>query len=149
MNPQVRRASVEDAGRLAPLFDRYRSFYGQPSDTALALDFLRQRLQHGESVVWMAVDGEHVLGFTQLFPSFSSVGARRIWVLNDLFVEATARRRGVARVLLDAAAGFARSTGAQRLELETEQGNQAARALYLTMGWTPYSETLRFRLALD
>lgn len=145
----VRRATVEDVDAIASLFDLYRTFYEQPSDLALAHRFIGERLQQGESVIFLAeMDGKAV-GFTQLFPSFSSVSATRIWILNDLYVDATARRQGVAQALLQAASEFARADGARRLELETDHGNDSAQALYRRLGWELFDGTLRFRFALN
>ena len=145
----VRRATVEDVEAIAPLFDLYRTFYEQPSDLALAHRFIGERLQQGESVIFLAeMDGKAV-GFTQLFPSFSSVGAMRIWILNDLYVDAAARRPGVAQALLQAASEFARADGARRLELETDHSNDSAQALYRRLGWELFDGTLRFRFALN
>lgn len=145
----VRRATVEDVDAIAPLFDLYRTFYEQPSDLALAHRFINERMQQGESVIFLAeVDGKAV-GFTQLFPSFSSVGATRIWILNDLYVDAAARRQGVAQALLQAASEFARADGARRLELETDHSNDSAQALYRRLGWELFDGTLRFRFVLN
>jgi ribosomal protein S18 acetylase RimI-like enzyme len=60
---------------------------------------------------------------------------RPIWVLNDLFVVEAARQRGVARLLMDAALGLARSTGAARLVLSTAKDNLAAKTLYFSLGY--------------
>lgn len=132
---QIRRANVDDIARAAPLFDAYRSFYGQPSDIARADAFLRERLECGESALLLAERDGDVLGFTHLYPLFSSVRTARLWLLNDLFVADTARRQGVARALLDAASGFAREQGAAGLMLETGRDNGPARALYRAAGW--------------
>ena len=148
MNPTIRRATIDDVGTIAPLFDHYRMFYQQPSDPALAQRFIGERLQRGESVIFLAEVGGKVVGFTQLFPSFSSVRAARAFVLNDLYVDVAARRLGVARALLQTAADFARADGAIRLELETDPDNRSAQALYRHMGWELYEGTLRFRLSL-
>lgn len=148
MTVSIHRAGIDNLDAVAPLFDLYRQFYGQAADTVIARDFVGERLRRGESVVLLArIDGEAV-GFTQLFPSFSSVSAARLWILNDLYVVAEARRHGVAKVLLQAAAEFARDDGALRLELETDHGNANAQALYLGLGWQAYEGTLRFRLPL-
>ena len=149
MNPTIRRATIDDVGAIAPLFDHYRMFYQQPSDPALAQRFIGERLQRGESVIFLAEVGGKVVGFTQLFPSFSSVRAARAFVLNDLYVDVAARRLGVARALLQTAADFARADGAIRLELETDPDNRSAQALYRHMGWESYEGTLRFRLSLS
>jgi len=66
---------------------------------------------------------------------FSSVRTARTWLLNDLYVDASARRSGVARALLDAAADFAREDGAAGISLETMRDNAPARALYRAAGW--------------
>ena len=149
MSATIRRATLADADRIAVLFNLYRMFYQQPSDEALARRFIADRLQQDESVILIAERDGQALAFTQLFPSFSSVRAGRSWLLNDLYVHADARRNGIARALLQAAAGFASDDGAIRLELETDPDNRSAQALYRHMGWEPYDGTLRFRLHLQ
>jgi len=131
-----RRAGPQDLDALAVLFDAYRGFYGQPSDVARARDWLRTRMRVGESVVLVAERDGEIVGFTQLYPMFSSVRIARTWILNDLFVAEAARRGGVARALLDAAAAFAREDGAAGISLETTRDNAAARALYRAAGWS-------------
>ena len=131
----IRRATLEDLDLIAPLFDGYRRYYGQATDVARAKDFLRERLEANESTVLLAMRDGAAVGFTQLYPIFSSVRTARTWLLNDLFVAEGARRGGVARALLDAAADFAREQGAARLMLETMRDNAPARALYVAAGW--------------
>lgn len=131
----IRRATASDLPALAPMFDAYRRFYGQPGDVARAERFLRERLARAESVVLLAERDGAAVGFTQLYPVFSSVRTARLWLLNDLFVAEPARRSGVARALLDAAAAFARDDGAAGLMLETARDNAPARALYRAAGW--------------
>ena len=148
MSIDIRRATPGDVNVVAPLFDTYRVFYGKPSDPALARDFIDARLTRGESVILLALQEGKAVGFTQLYPAFSSVSATHVWILNDLLVLPDARRGGVARALLSAAADFARADGALRLELETDHDNHTAQALYHAMGWTLYDGTLRYRLPL-
>ena len=131
----ITRAGPADLDALSVLFDGYRQFYGQPSDLPRARDWLRSRLRVGESVVLVAKRGGKTVGFAQLYPMFSSVRTARTWILNDLFVDSAARRGGVARALLDAAAAFAREDGAAGISLETTRDNDAARALYRAAGW--------------
>jgi ribosomal protein S18 acetylase RimI-like enzyme len=131
----IRRAGPQDLDALAVLFDAYRRFYGQPADLARARDWLRTRMRFGESVVLIAERNGETVGFTQLYPMFSSVRTARTWILNDLFVDDDARRTGVARALLDAAAQYARDDGAAGISLETTDDNDAARALYRAAGW--------------
>jgi GNAT superfamily N-acetyltransferase len=146
----VRKATNEDAARVAPLFDKYRQFYGQPSEPAMAETFLVERLGQEESVVFVAEDDDGtMLGFTQLYPGFSSVRTAATFVLNDLFVEEQARGRGVARRLVEAAEDFARSRGVLSLSLSTAQDNHAAQQLYRDMGWQQDSRFLTFTRSLE
>lgn len=131
----ISRAGPADLDALALLFDAYRRFYGQAPDLPRARQWLRERLRFGESVVLVARRGGAMAGFVQLYPMFSSVRTARTWILNDLYVDPGARRQGVARSLLDAAAGFAREDGAAGISLETTVDNAAARALYRSAGW--------------
>ncbi|TAK39394.1 MAG: GNAT family N-acetyltransferase [Lysobacteraceae bacterium] len=144
----IRRAGPRDLDALAALFDAYRGFYGQPSDVPRARDWLRTRMRVGESVVLAAELDGTVAGFTQLYPMFSSVRTARTWILNDLFVAEAARRRGVARALLDAASTFARGDGAAGISLETTRDNAPARALYREAGWNE-DDTQWYSLRLD
>jgi ribosomal protein S18 acetylase RimI-like enzyme len=137
---RVRQAVLADLDRLAPLFDAYRGFYGQAGDVALAESFLRERLAQGQSFVLVAERGGEAVGFVQLYPLFSSVRARRILLLNDLYVVEPARRGGVAMALLREAESFAREAGALRLVLETGEDNRAAQRLYEKLGWRHVSE---------
>jgi ribosomal protein S18 acetylase RimI-like enzyme len=132
----VRRATLADLDLLAPMFDAYRQFYQQTPDLGVAREFLRERLEHDQSVIFLALrqDGSAV-GFTQLHPSFSSASARRIFILNDLFVDPAARRSGVGQRLLNAAAEVARGAGAIRLTLSTAHTNATAQSLYEAQGW--------------
>ena len=131
----IRRATEVDVDLVAPLFDAYRQFYGQAPDLRRACDWLRDRMQRSECVVLVAERQGIAIGFTQLYPMFSSVRTARTWVLNDLFVVEQARRSGAARALLDAAAAFARDGGAAGIALETAHDNAPARALYTSSGW--------------
>jgi ribosomal protein S18 acetylase RimI-like enzyme len=152
MEPQnifVRRATVADLDRIAPLFDAYRQFYGQARDPTLAREFLRERMQQDQSVIFLALGtNESAIGFTQLYPSFSSASANRIFILNDLFVDPAARRSGVGRALLEAAAEFGRRAGAARLTLSTAHTNTSAQSLYEARGWLRDEVFRSYHLAL-
>jgi len=132
----VRQATVADLDAIASLFDAYRVFYEQTSDLKAARDFMGARLAEQDSVIFMALDdAETPLGFTQLYPLFSSVRMRSIWLLNDLYVAKEARRRGVAHALMLHAEDFARKSGAAGLELATAKDNETAKSVYHDLGW--------------
>lgn len=131
----VRQAVLSDIEELTSLFDCYRQFYGRSSDVPAVKEFLMARFNHGESVLFVAHEHGVPVGFTQLYPSFSSVSLARIFILNDLFVHEQARRKGVASKLLGAAIEFARSLGAVRVSLSTATTNEVAQNLYQLAGW--------------
>lgn len=134
----IARATTDDLENLSVMFDQYRQFYDQESDIASAKAFLLERISRNESVLFVAREeggARTLLGFTQLYPSFSSVRLKRLWVLNDLFVATAARRKGVAEALLTQAVDFARESGARGLTLKTALENIPAQYLYEKMGW--------------
>ena len=135
MSLEIRRATAADVDAIAPLFDAYRQFYGLASDLPLARQFMAERLSRGESLVLFARQGDAALGFVQLYPTFSSLKAARICVLYDLFVAPEARRAGLGRRLMTAAAAEAQRIGAVSLVLSTARTNLAAQRLYESLGW--------------
>jgi ribosomal protein S18 acetylase RimI-like enzyme len=149
MNFAVRQATIHDLDKIVPLFDAYRQFYGKSSDPALARSFLAERFQHHESIIFLALDATGAaVGFTQLYPLFSSVNAGRKYLLNDLFVVSSARRVGDAEQLLQAAAEFARAQGALSLSLSTATTNTPAQRLYESLGWKRDNEFHEYNLKL-
>lgn len=149
MSITIRKASLKDAAIVAPLFDSYRQFYKQEADPSLALSFITKRLSHNESVIFIAEDGDkNAIGFTQLYPSFSSVSARRIWIVNDLFVSPGMRRQRVGYALLNAAKTYAIETGAKRLSLSTAHDNPAQK-LYESFGYIRNNAFYQYDLILD
>jgi ribosomal protein S18 acetylase RimI-like enzyme len=144
----VHRALPADLDLVAPLFDRYRQFYGKPSDPERARRFLGERFRHGESVVFLAMEGEAAIGFVQLYPGFSSIGTSRTFILNDLYVEADHRRTGAGRALVEAAVAHARRIGAAGLSLVTGVDNITAQALYERLGWTRETAFVEYGLSL-
>jgi ribosomal protein S18 acetylase RimI-like enzyme len=132
----IRPATLQDLPAVAYLFDQYRQFYKQAPDLEGAKDFLQARLEGQESVILVAPDQGEIIGFTQLYPIYSSVSMQKAWLLNDLFVSVANRGKGVATKLLDAAKQMGKNTGAKWLLLQTGADNVYAQALYAKNGWT-------------
>jgi len=132
----IKRATIGDVHDISELFNAYRVFYKQESDVGLAVKYLSERMEKDESIIFLARDEKgQALGFTQLYPTFSSLSACTTWVLNDLFVASTARRLGVGRKLMNVAREFVIESGANGIALETDQGNVNAQALYESLGY--------------
>lgn len=144
----VRRATAEDAARVAPLFDSYRQFYGHPADLDLARNFIGDRLAEGSSILFVAEQEGEAVGFVQLYPSFSSMSAGPAMILNDLYVTPPAWGQGIAERLVRAAAREAAEAGAVKMSLMTQKTNLRARALYERLGWIADDEFMTYDLAI-
>ena len=146
----VIQATTDHLPLLVPLFDAYRKFYEQQSDLSGAAAFLGERLRNRDSVIFLATDGSGpALGFVQLYPAFSSVSMKRLWMLNDLFVTHAARHKGVAEALLRRSAVMAKETKSKGLVLETGVNNNPAKKLYEKCGWIKEQEFDRYFLNLS
>ncbi|ENQ3108730.1 Acetyltransferase, GNAT family [Bacillus sp. 491mf] len=145
---KIYQATMEDLQGVASLFNEYRMFYRQDSNIEGAEQFLRERMERKESVIFVAVEDGKYFGFTQLYPSFSSVSMKELWILNDLFVRSEARGTGVGKQLLAKAKQFAVETGAKGLKLQTEVDNAAAQHLYVGNGYIRDDRYFHYELTL-
>lgn len=129
-------ANLTHLDALAELFDAYRVWYEKSSDLAGAKTFLAGLMERGESIVYLAqtATGESV-GFTQLYPLFSSTRMRRIWLLNDLYVKPDYRGNGISKLLINKAKDLARATDAVEILLETAKTNEVGNQLYPSAGF--------------
>lgn len=132
---RIYEATIADLDGLASVFNNYRMFYRQDSDLEGAKVFLRNRIERKESVIFVAVEDGEYIGFTQLYPSFSSISVKELWILNDLFVQAAKRGSGTGKKLLEAAKKFALENGAKGVKLQTEIDNLSAQRLYAENGY--------------
>ena len=146
---EISLACKEQIENLSVLFDQYRAFYNQSSNLEAAKKFLEDRFQNNDSVIFTASNNGEIVGFTQLYPSFSSVSMKRIWILNDLFVKEGYRRRGVAKLLMSAAKKYGHKTGALRIVLATQISNIAAQTLYESSGYAKEEEFYHYALRLQ
>ncbi len=145
---QVTHADVSDIQKLASLFDQYRVFYEQETDIKRATAFLNSRFKNKDSVILLAHDNSDIVGFTQLYPSFSSVGMERIWILNDLFVSPGSRGKNIAKNLMQAARKHAEETGAIRIDLATQVSNILAQNLYVSQGYNKNDSFYHYSLSI-
>ena len=127
---QIKQASIDDINIVAPLFNAYRIFYNQASDMAGATNFLYERIVKNQSTLFIAFINGQAVGFTQLYPIFSSVSLRPALLLNDLYIAETARKMGIATALLNKAKEFGKQNNAGWLLLETAFDNYNAQSLY-------------------
>jgi len=151
---EIVRATREDLPALIPLFDGYRQFYKQASDLEGARQFLTAHFEENTSVIFLAscTDEEgkrQTCGFTQLYPSFSSVSMKRLWILNDLFVAPEMRQSGAGSALLARARTFAAETEATGLVLTTARDNLTAQKVYEGAGWQRNEEFYTYTISFS
>lgn len=123
-------------GEVVPLFNAYREFYGQPSDLKQAEQFIKERVEKEQSIIFLAYHEKEPVGFAQLFPIFSSVAMKKAFILNDLFVAGHARNGGVATALIEQCYAYCQQENARYMMLETAKTNVNAQKLYEKVGMT-------------
>jgi GNAT superfamily N-acetyltransferase len=136
---EVGTVSTEaEVERLLPLMRAYCDFYRvQPPDAAL-LAMSRSLIADPtrEGVQLIATDGDRDLGFATLFWSWETTTAGRVGVMNDLYVIAVSRGRGIGSALINACLERCRGHGAVRMIWQTAVDNLAAQAVYDHVGAT-------------
>ncbi|AVB18559.1 N-acetyltransferase [Pseudomonas avellanae] len=154
MRPTMRiiKATLEHLDILCPLFIKYREFYGESTFPDSSRDFLEKRLRRDESVIYLALandDEGRLLGFCQLYPSYSSLSLKRVWILNDIYVAEDARRQLVADHLMKQAKKMAKETHAVRLRVSTNSNNEVAQKVYESIGFKEDTQFKNYVLPIN
>ena len=144
----IKQAGTEDIATIIPLFAAYRRFYNLESDPAALRSYLKERLTNNQCVIFLAFSDNIAVGFTQLYPGFSSLSLRNSWALNDLFVAPEARGLSVGLQLMDRAKQLAEATGACEIMLQTAADNMTAQGLYEKLGYQRDNDFYVYTLAL-
>jgi ribosomal protein S18 acetylase RimI-like enzyme len=131
----IKPATLSHLHGLNELFAQYRQFYSMPSTNQQSLEFLKQRLHNKDSTIFIAFIDDIAVGFVQIYPSFSSVAMKPLWILNDLFVCDKYRRLGVAKKLMLAVEANAKQCDVFAIKLATQTHNSEAKALYDLLGY--------------
>ena len=128
------QANIDHLDEVVPLFDAYRVFYKQPSNMASAKTFLKDRIVNKESIIYIAYTNEEAVGFTQLYPLFSSVSMKPMYLLNDLYVKPQHRGKGIGEALINKAKTLCDIKQNKGLALQTATDNPAQK-LYERLGF--------------
>jgi len=139
----IRVATIDDLEDLTRLFDAYRVFYEKSSDMIAAKSFLQKRISNNESIIYIAFIDNNTVGFTQIYPLFSSVSMQRMFLLNDLYVDPQYRCKGIGEALLNRGKQYTIENNGKSLILETAIDNPAQH-LYERLGWTKDTEYLHY-----
>lgn len=133
----IRKATIRDLELIIPLFDKYRQFYRQPSNKAGARIFIKDRLSNQESIILLVFynkEETHAIGFTQLYPIFSSVTMEPMLLLNDLYIAPDYRGQGMGTSLINNAKDVCKVTLQKGIIIQTETTNPAQK-LYERLGF--------------
>ncbi len=132
---EILKANESHIPEISRLFDLYRQFYKCEPNIDLATQFISDRFNNGESVVFVAQAKVRLKGFVQMYPSFCSVDAIKIFILYDLYVDENDRKSGIGGLLMKKATEFAKAEGASRIDLLTAFDNRSAQHLYEKLGY--------------
>lgn len=138
---QAIQAQIEDIPQISQLYQQYLTFYKVDFTDRNPQQFLQERLINKESILYYVQDKQgNYLGFAQLYPLFCSLEMKRIWLLYDLFVKPSARKQGVAAILLDRAEQLAKETNSAFVMLSTATDNLSAQRVYEQHGYVHDNE---------
>ena len=144
------QAKIKHQDEISRLFNLYRIFYKEEDDPEGTHQFIKERLQNGDSTIFVSInDDESLNGFVQLYPSFCSVSMIPILILYDLFVDPEMRASGIGRDLMNKARDYARENGFKRLELSTAKDNIIGQSLYESLGYEADNEFFHYSLEID
>ncbi|MBI6726644.1 GNAT family N-acetyltransferase [Pseudomonas viridiflava] len=149
---RIIKATLEHLDLLCPLFVKYREFYGELPFPDSSRDFLEKRLRREESVIYLALakdDENRLLGFCQLYPSYSSLSLKRVWILNDIYVAEDARRQLVADHLMKEAKKMGKETQAVRMRVSTSSNNDVAQKVYESIGFKEDTQFKNYVLPIN
>ena len=130
----ILKANHTHLDQIVPLFDAYSVFYRQTSNLEAARQFIKARLETQDTIILIAFVKNKLIGFTQLFHSFSSVSMQPLFILNDLYVDSNYRKQGFGVALLNEAKTVCKQNNYKGIALQTETTNTAQK-LYESLDW--------------
>jgi ribosomal protein S18 acetylase RimI-like enzyme len=140
----ARRRDLPTLGRLGTLlveahhaFDAQRFLAASDRTPAGYASFLATKLDDPDAALLVADHDGDVVGYAYAeLEGYDYMSLRApAGVLHDVVVDAGARRRGIGRLLVEAALAYLKSRGAPRVVLSTAERNEAAQRLFASMGF--------------
>jgi ribosomal protein S18 acetylase RimI-like enzyme len=148
----IRKAAIQDLDQLTNLFDQYAVFYKKPSNYEKHYTYLKERLENNEATIFVASDEENedkLIGFALIYVTFSSLALNKILILNDLFVDSSARKKGIGEKLILQTVELAKELGSNDIRLRTAKNNTVAQGLYHKMGFVREDYLYSYDLTVD
>jgi ribosomal protein S18 acetylase RimI-like enzyme len=117
----------------------FRNWWGLDTPDDAAFEAGVRRLLDDPNADFLLA-GDPAVGVCQLRYRFAVWTGTEDCCLEDLFVDAGARGSGAGRALIAAAFARARERGCARIELDTNETNAVAVALYRSLGFESFSD---------
>ena len=155
----IRQAKKKDFADLLPLFEELDSLhrtqlpeqFQKPVGNARSLDFYCELLADPDTALFVAEKKNQILGFVQIMlqetPAIEILVPRVYGVIDSLLVSADQQRQGLGEELVQAAENWARSRGAEYLDLNVYSFNHQAIGFYSNLGFSEIS--LKYRREIE
>ncbi len=145
----VQTLSEKYIDQFVNVVEEYRKFCGFNVSPKATKDFFKNLHKENKAATFITISEEdEVMGFVNLYPSYSTLSLRKIWILNDLGVSSKFRRLGVAQALIKKSIEFAKETDAIRIELKTAKNNLNAQMLYSEIGFQTDKDNVYYRVPI-
>ena len=151
----IRAAAQDDEPALLALIAAHQDYHRAlephwPAGSDMAaeyLRYLRDQCAAHDGAIFVADDGGSLAGFVCVLSDQRGApdNPDRHAFVQDVFVAHAYRRRGIARLLMDAAESFAASRGVHEIRLAVLERNTGAQAFYSTLGFRDYARVLTRR----
>lgn len=148
-NLLVQSFSEKYIDQFVNVLDEYREFCGFDVSPKVTKEFFNNLHKENKAATFIAIsEKDEVMGFVNLYPSYSTLSLRKIWILNDLGVSSKFRRLGVAQALVKKSIEFAKESDAIRIELKTAKNNLNAQKLYSELGFETDQNNIYYRVPI-
>lgn len=133
---QVRLAQASDASGIGKLYPAFLASYGHHSDQQSSRQFVAKLLSEPWVRFFVATEGgSDIIGFLGGALTYSAVSHGHAFVINDIFVDLSARRRGVAKALIAALDDYCRGSGLVKIFVEVSEDAEAVSGMFKRAGY--------------
>jgi GNAT superfamily N-acetyltransferase len=155
MSANIRPAAIGDEALLAALNDfvqerhlERRPDHFKPTHSAELVAWYRSLLEKSTTRIWIAEEDGLPVGYVLAILHEASenpfVRARRWCEIDQVAVDPSRRRRGIARTLIRSALSWAKTEGILQIEAASWSFNDGAHEMFRRLGFV--SKTTRFEL---
>jgi GNAT superfamily N-acetyltransferase len=150
MNPiGFRQAMPSDRSILERLFAAYRVAHGRAPQPEIIAGALRAALAGDPFVrIWLVQQAGQTVGYLAVTLGFSIEAGGRDAFVDELFLEESARGRGIAILMMRFAEAECRKLGVLFVHVEVARENARARAVYQRLGFEDHERSLMSKALL-